>query len=106
MGKCVKKNKYQRVAAVVMVLTHDKEVARKLTIFCEFLKNGNAVVLARLCNKNECVVASSIVHSFNLFRSTPGSTLTYTYLLRKNLALPGFLYFFEYSLIPVFETVL
>jgi len=40
MGKCVRNNKYQRVAAVVMVSTHEKEVARKLTIFCEFLKKG------------------------------------------------------------------
>jgi hypothetical protein len=87
-----------------MVSTHEKEVARKLTVFCEFLKKGNAVVLARLCNKNKCVVASSILLSFGIFRPTPGSTLQYAYLLRKNLALPGFLYiFFEYSLTPVFE---
>jgi hypothetical protein len=106
MGKCVKNNRYQRVVAVVMVLTHEKEVARKLTIFCEFLEKGNAVVQARLCNKNKCVVASSIVHYFSLFRPTPGSTLQYAYLLRKNLALLGFLCFFEYSLTPVFETAL
>ena len=77
---------------MVMVLTQEKEVVRKLTIFCEFLKKGNAVVLARLCNKNKCVVASSIVHSFSLFRPTPDSTLQYAYLLRKNWALPGFIY--------------
>jgi len=75
MGKCVKNKKYQRVVAVVMVLTREKEVARKLTIFCEFLKKGNAVVLARLCNKIKCVVASSNVHSSSLFRPTPGSTV-------------------------------
>jgi len=40
MGKCVKNNKYQRVVAMVTVLTHEKEVARNLTIFCEFLKKG------------------------------------------------------------------
>jgi len=40
MGKCVKNNKYQRVVAVVTVLTHEQEVARNLTIFCEFLKKG------------------------------------------------------------------
>jgi len=38
MGKCVKNDKYQRVVAVVIVLTHGKEVARNLTIFCEFLE--------------------------------------------------------------------
>jgi len=70
MGKCVKNNKYQRVVAAVMVLTHEKEVARNLTIFCEFLKKGNAVVLARLCDKNKCVVTSSIVHSFSFFQTS------------------------------------
>jgi hypothetical protein len=72
MVKCVKNNNYQRVVAVVMVLTQEQEVARKITIFCEFLKMGNAVVLARLCNKNKCDVASSTVPSFSLFRPTPG----------------------------------
>lgn len=51
MVKCVKNNNYQRVVVLVMVLTQEKEVARKITIFCELLKMGNAVVLARLCNK-------------------------------------------------------
>ena len=51
-------------------MTHEKEVAKKLTIFCEFLKKGNAVVLARLCNENKCVVASSVVNSCSLFVQT------------------------------------
>lgn len=97
MVKRVKKNNYQRVVAVVVVvLAHEKEVARKITIFCECLKMGNAVVLARLCNKNKCVVASSIVTSFNIYRKkTPGSTLEYANLILKKLVFPGFFYFFN-----------
>jgi hypothetical protein len=61
------------VVAVVMVLKHDKEVARKITL-CECLRMGNDVVIARLCDKNKCVVASSVVTTVNLFTKTPGNT--------------------------------
>lgn len=76
---------------MVMVLKHDEQLARKTT-FCECVRMGDAVAVARLCNKNKCVVATFIVTSFNVFRKTPGSTFKYAYFLIKNSGLGGFLF--------------